>query len=36
MIVMSGPGVAAFVGWAIASWLITGEAFAPVHLRVRQ
>ena len=28
LIVISGPGVAAFVGWAIASWLITGEAFA--------
>ena len=22
------PGFAAFVGWAAASWLITGEAFA--------
>ncbi len=28
VIVISGPGVVAFVGWAIASWLITGEAFA--------
>jgi hypothetical protein len=28
LIIISGPGVAAFIGWAIASWLITGEAFA--------
>ena len=28
MIVISGPGLVAFIGWAIASWLITGEAFA--------
>lgn len=28
VIVMSGPGVLAFFGWAVASWLITGEAFA--------
>lgn len=28
LIIMSGPGVVAFVGWAIASWLITGEGFA--------
>ena len=28
LIVISGPGLAAFVAWAIASWLITGEAFA--------
>ena len=28
LILISGPGVVAFVGWAIASWLITGEAFA--------
>lgn len=28
LIIMSGPGVIAFLGWAIASWLITGEAFA--------
>jgi hypothetical protein len=27
-LVVSGPGFAAFVGWAAASWLITGEAFA--------
>lgn len=28
LIIISGPGVLAFAGWAIASWLITGEAFA--------
>ena len=28
LFIMSGPGVVAFLGWAIASWLITGEAFA--------
>lgn len=28
LVIMSGPGLVAFVGWAIASWLITGEAFA--------
>ncbi len=28
MIMVSGPGFAAFVGWAAVSWLITGEAFA--------
>ena len=28
LLIMSGPGVVAFIGWAIASWLITGEAFA--------
>ena len=28
LIIISGPGVVAFIGWAIASWLITGEAFA--------
>jgi hypothetical protein len=28
MLLVSGPGLAAFVGWAGASWLITGEAFA--------
>ncbi|GLP77320.1 hypothetical protein TUM20983_44300 [Mycobacterium antarcticum] len=27
-LLVSGPGFAAFVGWAGASWLITGEAFA--------
>lgn len=27
-ILVSGPGVGAFVGWAAVSWLITGEAFA--------
>lgn len=28
LLIVSGPGFAAFVGWAVASWLITGEAFA--------
>ncbi len=28
LIIISGPGLVAFVGWAIASWLITGEGFA--------
>jgi hypothetical protein len=28
MIVVSIPGVVSFLGWAAASWLITGEAFA--------
>lgn len=28
LLIVSGPGFAAFVGWAAASWLITGEAFA--------
>lgn len=28
MIIVSGPGLAAFIGWAIASWMITGLAFA--------
>jgi 4-amino-4-deoxy-L-arabinose transferase-like glycosyltransferase len=28
VIVMCGPGLAAFAGWAVASWLITGQAFA--------
>ncbi|MCB0933119.1 MAG: ABC transporter [Mycobacterium sp.] len=28
VIVISAPGSVAFAGWAIASWLITGEAFA--------
>ena len=28
LIIISGPGLLAFVGWAVASWLITGEAFA--------
>jgi len=27
LIIISGPGVVAFAGWAIASWLITGEGF---------
>jgi hypothetical protein len=28
LIMVSGPGFAAFIGWAGVSWLITGEAFA--------
>lgn len=28
LIVISAPGTVAFIGWAAASWLITGEAFA--------
>ncbi|HEX5145296.1 MAG TPA: ABC transporter [Mycobacterium sp.] len=28
LLLVSGPGFAAFVGWAAASWLITGDAFA--------
>lgn len=28
LIMVSGPGLAAFLGWAAASWLITGDAFA--------
>ncbi|MGU3497846.1 phospholipid carrier-dependent glycosyltransferase [Mycobacterium sp. C31M] len=28
MLIVSGPGAAAFLGWAAAGWLITGEAFA--------
>jgi 4-amino-4-deoxy-L-arabinose transferase-like glycosyltransferase len=28
LLMVSGPGLAAFVGWAAISWLITGEAFA--------
>lgn len=28
VIMVSGPGLATFVGWAVASWLITGEGFA--------
>jgi hypothetical protein len=28
LLLVSAPGFASFVGWAIASWLITGEAFA--------
>ena len=28
LLLVSGPGFAAFVGWAVASWLITGDAFA--------
>ena len=28
MTVVSAPGVVSFLGWAVASWLITGEAFA--------
>jgi len=28
MVLVSGPGFLAFIGWAVASWLITGLAFA--------
>lgn len=28
MLMVSGPGVVTFIGWAAVSWLITGEAFA--------
>ncbi|MGV0813603.1 ABC transporter [Mycolicibacterium boenickei] len=28
MLIVSGPGFVAFLGWAAAGWLITGEAFA--------
>jgi len=28
MIMVSGPGFATFIGWAVLSWLITGEGFA--------
>jgi hypothetical protein len=28
MIVVSAPGVVSFLGWAVASWLITGESLA--------
>ena len=28
VILVSGPGLATFLGWAAISWLITGEAFA--------
>ena len=28
LLMVSGPGFAAFIGWAVASWLITGQAFA--------
>jgi hypothetical protein len=28
LLMVSGPGIAAFLGWAVISWLITGEAFA--------
>jgi hypothetical protein len=28
VLMVSGPGFAAFIGWAAVSWLITGEAFA--------
>lgn len=28
LLMVSGPGLAAFDGWAVTSWLITGEAFA--------
>lgn len=28
VVLVSGPGLAAFLGWAATSWLITGQAFA--------
>ncbi|ULE33869.1 ArnT family glycosyltransferase [Mycobacterium sp. IDR2000157661] len=28
LVLVSGPGLASFVGWAATSWLITGEPFA--------
>lgn len=28
LLIISGPGFAAFIGWAATSWLITGDAFA--------
>lgn len=28
LLLVSGPGLAAFLGWAVTSWLITGELFA--------
>ncbi|MGE2718281.1 ArnT family glycosyltransferase [Mycolicibacterium celeriflavum] len=28
LLLVSGPGFASFIGWAVASWLITGEPFA--------
>lgn len=28
MVLVSGPGFLSFIGWAVASWLITGLAFA--------
>lgn len=28
LLLVAAPGMAAFVGWAVASWLITGDAFA--------
>lgn len=28
LLLVSGPGLAAFLGWAVTSWLITGEPFA--------
>ena len=28
LLMVSGPGTVAFLGWAVVSWLITGEAFA--------
>ncbi len=28
LVLVSGPGLASFVGWAVASWLITGLPFA--------
>lgn len=28
LLLVSGPGLAAFIGWAVTSWLITGQPFA--------
>lgn len=28
MLIVSGPGFASFIGWAVTSWLITGQPFA--------
>lgn len=28
LLLVSGPGLGAFLGWAVASWLITGQPFA--------
>lgn len=33
MVIVSGPGLAAFIGWAVASWMITGLAFAQFSSR---
>jgi hypothetical protein len=33
LLLVSGPGLASFVGWAVASWLITGFPFAQFSSR---